>query len=159
MNLDISLPLLSELEQISAAFWKNHSQQNQDETPVTCEQNLLETLEENLRPELCSDKANSHTEPNECPQHHSQDSKADKDVNGEQHANGNGVRTSQDTNSPCCESVDSDSGKSESESHEECIIKGQTKSQHEPSAAGRSNRTRRTCRVLWERSTEDSSVL
>ncbi|XP_015251469.1 PREDICTED: LIM domain kinase 1 [Cyprinodon variegatus] len=159
MNLDISLPLLSELEQISAAFWKNHSQQNQDETPATCEQNLLETLEENLRPELCSDKANSHTEPNEFPQHHSQDSKADKDVNGEQHANGNGVRTSQDTNPPCCESVDSDSGKSESESHEECIIKGQTKSQHEPSAAGRSNRTRRTCRVLWERSTEDSSVL
>uniref|UniRef100_A0A096LUK4 LIM domain kinase 1 n=1 Tax=Poecilia formosa TaxID=48698 RepID=A0A096LUK4_POEFO len=33
MNLDISLPLLSELEQLCQAFWKIHNHQDQNETP------------------------------------------------------------------------------------------------------------------------------
>ncbi|XP_032433078.1 LIM domain kinase 1-like isoform X1 [Xiphophorus hellerii] len=148
MNLDISLPLLSELEQLCQAFWKIHNHQNQNETP---------DHQDNLNPKLCSDEANGHTEPNH---YQGQSSKTDKDVNGEQHAHGHNLRTkSQHTNQPCCESKSSDPGKSECESQEDSNVKEQAKPQIEPTLVGRPNRTRRTCRVLWERSTEDSSFL
>ncbi|MEQ2288526.1 hypothetical protein AMECASPLE_023496 [Ameca splendens] len=139
MNLDISLPLLSELEQLCRAFWKNHQNQapNQDETPVSCKQTISETRRGNLSPKLCLDEANSHTD-----------------------AHGHNVRTkSQHTDQSCCDSINSESGNSECESYEDGNIKEQGKSQHEPSLLGRTNRVRRTCRVLWERSTEDSSFL
>lgn len=148
MNLEISLPLLSELEQLCQAFWKIHNHQNQNETP---------DHQDNLSPKLCSDKANGHTEPNH---YQGQSSKTDKDVNGEQHAHGHNLRTkSQHTNQPCCESKSSNPGKSECESQEDSNVKEQAKPQIEPTLVGRPNRTRRTCRVLWERSTEDSSFL
>ncbi|MEQ2161243.1 hypothetical protein GOODEAATRI_007809 [Goodea atripinnis] len=139
MNLDISLPLLSELEQLCRAFWKNHQNQaaNHNETPVSCKQTISETRRGNLSPKLCSDEANSHTD-----------------------AHGHNVRTkSQHIDQSCCDSINSDSGNSECESYEDGNIKEQAKSQHEPSLLGRTNRVRRTCRVLWERSTEDSSFL
>ncbi|XP_027886736.1 LIM domain kinase 1-like isoform X1 [Xiphophorus couchianus] len=148
MNLEISLPLLSELEQLCQAFWKIHNHQNQNETP---------DHQDNLSPKLCSDEANGHTEPNH---YQGQSSKTDKDANGEQHAHGHNLRTkSQHTNQPCCESKSSDPGKSECESQEDSNVKEQAKPQIEPTLVGRPNRTRRTCRVLWERSTEDSSFL
>ncbi|PWA22953.1 hypothetical protein CCH79_00002366, partial [Gambusia affinis] len=148
MNLEFNLHLLSELEELGQAFWKIHNHQNQNETP---------DYQDNLSPELCSEEANGHTEPNH---YQGQSSKTDKDANGEQHAHGHNLRTkSQHTNQLCCESKSSDPGKSECESQEDSNVKEQEKPQHEPTLVGRPNRTRRTCRVLWERSTEDSSFL
>ncbi|XP_008425643.1 LIM domain kinase 1 [Poecilia reticulata] len=148
MNLDISLPLLSELEQLCQAFWKIHSHQDQNETP---------DHQDNLSPKLCSDEANGHTEPNH---YQGQSSKTNKDVNGDQHEHGHNLRTkSQHTNQPCCESKSSDLGKSECESQEDSNVEEQANPQHKSTLVGRPNRTRRTCRVLWERSTEDSSFL
>lgn len=157
MNLDISLPLLSELEQLCRAFWKKHNHQNQVENQ---NDTAVFALQDNLSPKLCSNKAKSHTEHDQLPLCCGQNRKPVKDVNGEEHAHGHNVRTkSQHTNQSWCESINSDSGKSECASHEDGNIKGRAKSQHEPSLVGRPNRTRRTCRVLWDRSTEDSSFL
>lgn len=157
MNLDINLPLLSELEQLCRAFWKKHNHQNQVENQ---NETAVLALQDNLSPKLCSNKANSNTEHDHLPHYYGQNGKPDKDVNGKQHAHGHNARPkSQHTNQSCCESINSDSGKSECECNEDGNIKGQAKSQHEPSLVGRPNRTRRTCRVLWDRSTEDSSFL
>ncbi|XP_012736670.2 LIM domain kinase 1 [Fundulus heteroclitus] len=158
MNLDISLPLLSELEQLCRAFWRNRTDQDEagsrDGAPVSCEQSFSETRRENLSPKLGPDKANSHTGPNHCPHYRGPNDRGDKDVNGEQHK----VTTEpQLTDRSCCESIHS--GRSESEAHEDGDVKGQAKCQQQSSPLGRSNRTRRTCRVLWDKSTEDSSFL
>uniref|UniRef100_A0A1A8HUD7 LIM domain kinase 1 n=1 Tax=Nothobranchius kuhntae TaxID=321403 RepID=A0A1A8HUD7_NOTKU len=151
MHLDISLPLLSELEHVSRAFWENHtpkSTHNQD-TPIVSHK------QKSSAPEL---------------QSHSQNSINRKDLNGLQQVcdNGHDMKTgSQDTCQSCCRSTSTDLSMSDCETHEDSKLTGQPTSQHEPLQPQQvrtplhdnSSRSKRTSKVLWDRSTEDSSFL
>ncbi|XP_069575746.1 LIM domain kinase 1-like [Brachyistius frenatus] len=173
MHLDIGLPLLSELEQLCRAFWQNTTHQNtthiQDKTIVSQEQTQCsQSQRQNTTLTQCSDTAIDHTETNHCTQSQDQNSLPDN-LNGEQHTHDDcGVRTgSQGTSQSCCRSTSTDSYKNGSESYEHNDPTGKAKGQHDASQPlqvknslfGHSNRPRRTCRVLWDSSMEDSSFL
>ncbi|XP_045895767.1 LIM domain kinase 1-like [Micropterus dolomieu] len=182
MHLDIGLPLLSELEQLSRAFWQNHSQQNHSHI----QHNTLDSHEQthcsqpqrhSPDPKQSPDNANNHIEPNHFTQSQDHDSTPDSHSDGEKHD----MSTEQDhsclsrqhndhshdKSQTCCRSTSTDSGKNGSEAYGHNNTSGKPKAQYEPSQAlqdknsllGRSNRPRRTCRALWDRSTEDSSFL
>ncbi|KAM9728326.1 LIM domain kinase 1-like [Menidia menidia] len=166
MHLDISLPLLSELEQVSKAFWKNH--QNQDDTPISHEQNCSPREGQGPGPAQCSDSDNNQTEPNHISQSQGQCSTCESRKQVLQGSDKHDVRTgSKDLNPPCCRSTSKDSGKTDCEPDEDSLITGQPNAQQDPSRLlqvknlppGRSNRPRRTCRAPWDTSTEDSSFL
>lgn len=160
MHLDINLPLLSELEQLCKAFWKNHNHtHNQDKALVPLEEKCLEP----------DQKSPSPKESNHPCQSHSQNSPHKSDLNSEQHTpeNPNNVKTgSQDSNSSCrsvCENVD----RSPWETDKDSEFAAQPNSQHEPlkplqvssPLLSNSSRSKRTSQVLWDKSTEDSSLL
>ncbi|KAL7390611.1 hypothetical protein ABVT39_024354 [Epinephelus coioides] len=176
MHLDIGLPLLSEIEQLRRAFWQNHNHQNhchnQDKTCDSHEQ--THRSPQSPEPEQHLDDANNHIESDHLT---SPDSHVDK----EQHPHDNhDMRTehnhsclsrecndhSQDKSQTSCRSMSTDSSETGSETYERNNSSGQ-EAQDEPSQQlqlnnsqpGRSNRLRRTCRALWDSSTEDSSFL
>lgn len=185
MHLEIGLPLLSELEQLRRAFWQNHSHQNhfrnQDKTTDSHEQTASSTPQRlSPDPTLRSDNANNHAEANHLAQSEDQRRTPDCHLDGQEHTHDNSdMRTkhdhlsedcnndSQDKCKTCYRSSSTDSSQDGSETYEHNNPSGQPKTLHEPSQAlqvnnsllGRSNRSRRTCRVLWERTTEDSSFL
>ncbi|KAM6907217.1 LIM domain kinase 1-like [Xenentodon cancila] len=165
MHLDINLPLLSELEAVCRAFWKNHSQQNEtrDYRKTRCSQ-----PEKQSSSSECSDNANNHAESGHFTQ--SRESSLDGHLNGERNTQDidHSVRTgSKDTTLSCCRSTSIDSNKAEAETYEHCNFTDQPKSQQEPSQLlqvknsllDRSNRPRRICKVLWDQSEEDTSSL
>ncbi len=177
MHLDIGLPLLSELDQLRRAFWQNHNHhnhaRNQDQDPDSHEQtHRSHPQRQSPDPKRRSDNENNHTETNHFTQSQDQNSKPDK----EQHAHDNpDMRTessclsrecndhSQDKEQTCCRSTSTDSVKNGSETYEHDDPSGQAKAQHEASQPhsllGPSNSPRAMRRVLWDRSTEDSSFL
>ncbi|XP_037543847.1 LIM domain kinase 1 [Nematolebias whitei] len=169
MHLDINLPLLSELEQLSRAFWKNHNQNhthNQDKAAVPHEQSCSEPDEQSPSPKVCLDNANSHTESNH--ENHGQNSTSKSDLNSEQHTDENHYTVksgSQDTNKSCCKSISVDIDNSEWETHKDCDLAAQPDSQHKPlqplqvknPLLSKSSKSIKTSQVLWDRSTEESS--
>ncbi|KAM4545400.1 LIM domain kinase 1-like [Odontesthes bonariensis] len=165
MHLDISLPLLSELEQVCRDFWKNHNHQNQGSALVSHEQSCSQQEGWSASPTPCSDKQNNPTEPDHVPQ--SQRSTPESHLDTNDDGDHNGRNGSKDPNQSRHRSAGAESGKSEREPYEDSNIPGQPKAQQEPSQLlqvqdsplGRSNGPRRTCRVLWDRSTEDDSFL
>ncbi|GAA6219833.1 LIM domain kinase 1-like [Lates japonicus] len=170
MHLDIGLPLRSELEQLSKTFWQNHNIQDniQDSHEQThCSQPQRQSPD--------PDNTNNHTESNHLTQSQDQDSIPDSHSDGQQNTqDDHGMRTEQvhsclkrecmnhsQDESQCCRTMtDAETCKHENHSGQENI-------QHEPSQSlqdssselDQSNRHRRTSRVLWDRSTEDSSFL
>ncbi|XP_044079802.1 LIM domain kinase 1-like [Siniperca chuatsi] len=187
MHLDIGLPLLSELEQLSRAFWQNHNNQNhshnQDKTLDSHEQtHCSQPQRQSPKPKRSPDNAKKHIEPNHLTQSQDHYSTPDSHSDGEQHTHDNNDMStehdhsclsrecndhSQDKSQMCCRSTSADSGKNGSETYGHNNLSGQPKAQHEPSQQlqinnsllGRSNRPRRSCRAMWDRSTEDSSFL
>lgn len=175
MHLDIGLPLLSELEQLRRAFWQNHNCQNhfhnQDKTLDSHEQTQCsQPYRQSPDPRRRSDNANNHIEPNHLTQIQDQNSTPESHSEGQQLTHDtHDTRTEYDhlskecnDHSPdkcqtCCRSASTDLGKNRSETYEHNNPSGQPKTQQETSQ--RSNRPRRTCRVLWDRTTEDSSFL
>ncbi|XP_054481528.1 LIM domain kinase 1-like [Anoplopoma fimbria] len=160
MHLNIGLPLLSELEQHRRAFWQNHNHQ----TPSHNQDKTLDSHEQTHQPQRQSsdpmqhlDNANNHIEPNHLTQSLNQNSKAESHLDGEQHTHG----------LTCDRLMNIDPDENGSETYEFNNPSGQLKAEDEPlqplqvnnSLLGRSNRLRRTSRVLWDRSTEDSSFL
>ncbi|KAL3042713.1 hypothetical protein OYC64_020599 [Pagothenia borchgrevinki] len=183
MHLDIGLPQLSVLEQLSRDFWMNHNHQNQtqnqDKSPDSHEQTQCsQTQRHSPDAKLHSDNANNHTEPNQLTESQNQNSTPERHSD-EEHDNDE-MRPednhsclsrqckdqSQEKSKTCCRSTSVDSGENGSKSSERNNPLGQPEVQEEPSqqlqvntSLGRSNRQRRTCRVLWDRSEEDSSFL
>lgn len=181
MHLNIGLPLLSELEQLRRAFWLNHNHQNhshnQDKTLDSQEQTAQKQSSDTERH---LDNANNHTEPNHLTQSQNQNSTPDSHSDREQSmCDNHDTRTerdhsclsteckdcSQNKSQTCCRSMSTDSG--ENGSYEHKNPSRQSKAQDEPSPPlqvnnsliDQINRPRRTSRVLWDRSTEDSSFL
>ncbi|XP_035521912.1 LIM domain kinase 1-like [Morone saxatilis] len=185
MHLDIGLPLLSELEQLRRAFWQNHNHQNlfhnQDKTLDSHEKtHCSQPQRQSPDPERQSGTANNHIEPNHLTQSKDQNSTPDSHSDGEQHVHDNhDMRTkhedlsgdcnnhSQNKSQTCCRSTSPESSKSESETYEHNNPSGEPKAQHKlsqppqvnNSLLGRSNRPRRTCKVLWDGTKEDISFL
>ncbi|XP_041863975.1 LIM domain kinase 1-like [Melanotaenia boesemani] len=173
MHLDINLPVLSELEQVCRAFWKNHNYENHthnlDMSLVSCEHNCSLPEGQSSSPEQCSDNASNLTKPDDFTHSQGQKSSSDSHLNGEQntHSSDNNEKTGSKEKSPsCCRSASTDSCLNQSESYEDSNFTSQAKPQLESSqplhgrnSLGRSNRPRRICRVLWDRSTEDNSFL
>ncbi|XP_010737786.3 LIM domain kinase 1 [Larimichthys crocea] len=184
MHLDMGLPLLSELDQLRRAFWENHIQKNffheQDKMLVPPEQiHCSQPQRQSPSPKRCSDDAKKHAELNNITQSQDQTSTLESHSDRQQHKHNNhGMRTvykhmsgecndhSQDKRQTGVRSTSTDR-KNESETNEHSNSVGQLISQYELSQPlqvnspllGRSNRPRRICRVLWERTTEDSSFL
>lgn len=186
MHLDIGLPLLSELEQVRRAFWQNHNHQNlphnQDRSPDSHEHSS-QLQRQCPGPGQCSDNINNHNLQSRRLKE-SQDQKGTLDCNsdGEQrtrdsndlrpepdlsHFSEGCVEHAQDKSQTCCRFTGADPRKNGSETYEHSSPAETPKAQHEPSQPlqandsllGRSSRPRRTCRVLWDRSKEDSSFL
>lgn len=164
MHLDINLPLLSELEHLCRAFWKNYNQNhshNQDKAAVPHEQRCSEPNGQSPSPKVCSDNADSHTESN---QSHGQNSLPKSDLNSEQLTDENHytVKTgSQGTNQFCCKSVSVDIDNSEWETHKDCDLAAQHKPlqplQVKSPLLSKSSISNKTSKVPWDRSTEESS--
>lgn len=156
MHLDISLPLLSELEQVCRAFWKIHNQQNNTPDP---RKTLMPPGQQSPRSE-CSNNANSRTEPGDFTRSRGQESSLDGSLNGVKNIHDDGRKDAIVSSS---RSTSPDSGKTEGESYEHCDFTDQPKSSEPPqvknSLLARSSRPRGTCKVLWDRSTEDDSFL
>ncbi|KAM6910807.1 LIM domain kinase 1-like [Lycodopsis pacificus] len=159
MHLDIGLPLLSELEQQRRAFWQKHNHQNQshnrDKTLGSHEQtHISQPQRQSSDPTRLSDDANNHMEPNHLTQSQNQNGLPESHSDEEQHTH----------DLTCYRSTSMDPGENGSETYECSNPSGQPKAEDEPlqprqvnvSLLGRSNRT---CRVLWDGSTEDSSFL
>lgn len=181
MHLDISLPLLSELEQLRRAFWQNHNHQNhshyQDET-LDSHNQQTHNSSQSPDPKQHLENANNYIKPNDLTQSQNQYSTPDSHSDGEQHTHdstehGHSCSSreckdhSQDKSQTFCRSTSTDSGENGSETYERNNLSGQPKAQDEPSQPlqvnnsllGPSNRPRRTCRALWDISTEDSCFL
>ncbi|XP_056267551.1 LIM domain kinase 1-like isoform X2 [Pseudoliparis swirei] len=162
MHLDIGLPLLSELEQHRRAFWlknslHNHSR-NQDRTLDSHEQTPRSPPQRQSSDLMQHpDNAIPQIESNHLAQSPNQNTTPDSHSDGERHARG----------VTCSRSTSRDQGENGSETSVCKNPSGQPRAEDEPlpplqvnhSLVGRSNRQRRTCRVLWDRSTEDSSFL
>ncbi|XP_078122213.1 LIM domain kinase 1-like [Sander vitreus] len=185
MHLDISLPLLSELEQLRRAFWQNHNHQNhshnQDETLDFHNQqthNSSQPQRQSPDPKQHLENANNYIKPNDLTQCQNQYSTPDSHSDREQHTHdrtehGHSCSSrecndhSQDKSQTFCRSTSTDSAENGSETYERNNLSGQPKAQDEPSQPlqfndsllGPSNRPRTTCRALWDISTEDSCFL
>lgn len=175
MNLDICLPLLSELEQLRRNFWQNYNHQNHSQH----QKRTLDSDEQNHFPQLqggssrkSSDIANNCRRPHRLPQSHDQNSSCESDLDRDQpdtrivpepsHLSQECKDRAQDNSHKCCRSTGKDKCESSDPNSTE-----QPVPQHEPlhplqvnnSLSSPSNRLRRMCRVPWNRTTEDSSFL
>ncbi|KAM9333085.1 LIM domain kinase 1-like isoform 2-T5 [Pholidichthys leucotaenia] len=152
MNLDIGLPLLSELDQLCQAFWldKNHQNQphNQEKITPSCEQ-IHHCLQEQRKSpswkECEDDNTNDHMEPNLINQSKDQNCTSEGNLNVK-------IRTQTKNGCESCEHNDPT---------------GQPEAQHETSQPlqvkdsllVQTNRLIKTCRASWDTPTEDSSFL
>ncbi|KAM8742760.1 LIM domain kinase 1-like [Acanthopagrus schlegelii] len=182
MHLEIGLPLLSELEQLRRAFWQNQEHQNhfhkENSSLDSQEQtHCSEPQRHRADTKQCSDSDNNHVEPHHLTKSRDQNSKAESHSDGQQHTHdSHGMSDhlskeyndhSKDKSRTFCRSKSADSDKNESETYEHNNPTGQPQTQQEASQplqvndslVGRPNRIRRTCRVLWDSNTENSSFL
>ncbi|XP_078477675.1 LIM domain kinase 1-like, partial [Lampetra planeri] len=169
MNLDICLPLLSELEQLRRNFWQNYNHQNHSQN----QKRALDSNEQNHFPQLqgssprkSSDIASNYRRPHHLSQSQDQNSSSeshlDRDRPDTSHLSQECKERAQDNSQKCCRST----GKDRCESNEPNSTE-QPVPQHEPlqplqvnnSLSSPSSRQRRRCRVPWNRTTEDSSFL
>lgn len=162
---------------------------NQQDNSLKCHEltDCSQTQRQSPVPKRRPDGANNHIEANQRPQSHDRNGKPDGHLDGQQHRRGGRVvRTEHDLsclNRDCnshsqdkrqwCRSSSTDSGKNTSATCEHDNPSGQPEVQHQPSPPpllppppqvnssllSQSNGHRKTCRVLWDRSTEDSSFL
>ncbi|XP_070699880.1 LIM domain kinase 1-like isoform X2 [Pempheris klunzingeri] len=175
MHLDIGLPLLSELEQLRKAFWQNHNHKNhpdnQDKTLNSHEQTHCSKPERpSPDPKQCLDNTYNHTESNHHTysdgQHHTYDNSDRRTEHNKSCLSRECNDHSQDKRQMCCRSTSTGS-KNGSEACEHNNPSGQPEAQHElsqqlqvnKSQLGQSSRPRGTSKVLWDKSTEDSSFL
>lgn len=139
MHMDIGLHLLSELDQLSKTFWQNCNNQNlinnKDSPPpqvenANCNKNGVQSSIEKLN------------------------SQQDATMTGCSHPGGvcNGLSLDQCQNS--CTSAGTESG---TETRENNNTSGQTQTEVPEPTAGQSNKARRTCSALWDKSAEESS--
>ncbi|XP_047463418.1 LIM domain kinase 1-like [Mugil cephalus] len=160
MHLDIGLPLLSELEQLGRAFWKNYNHQyhNQDKTSASDEQ-TQSSEPHGSTPEQCSDNGN-HTETNHISQGQDQNnSTPGSHSDGEQNTHDSfDVRSgSQGTNlSSCRRSTNPDLCKNASES---CKTGQLKESLQDGDSMPSLPRKPSLYSAMWDTSTEDSSFL
>lgn len=172
MHMDISLPLLSELEQLRRAFWQRHNHfHNQEKTLDSHEQiQCSQPHGQNPKPQRYSDNAINYIQPKNVTQIHGQSSTLKSHLDGQQHAHDHhDTRTeishlskecidhAHDKSQMCSRSTKTELGKNGSETYEQDSPSGQPKTLQEDSQ--QSSRPGRICRVLWNRSTEDSSFL
>ncbi|KAK2828220.1 hypothetical protein Q5P01_019254 [Channa striata] len=134
MHLDIGLPLLSELEHLSTAFWQSHSHQNQDktlhsQTEFHCSQSPDK--------QQCSDNANNHVDPDDHHQNQKQNDQPDSFFDGQQHIHNNSDLRTENNHSGLSTACKN----------------------HSQNKLSQSNRPIETCSVIWDRSTDDSSFL
>lgn len=177
MHLDIGLPLLSELEQLHRAFWQNHNNQNhphdQDKTLDSHEQ-TQQLEQQRQRPDhrqtsdnctepqkliqILNQNAESHSERQQCAHNHNTRTEHN-------HLNEECSNHSPDQKQTSCRFVSTDKNGSEAYEHNNCSDQPKTQQQASQllqvndTLLGRCNRPRRTCKVLWDRTTEESSIL
>ncbi|KAM3600765.1 uncharacterized protein V6R79_002253 [Siganus canaliculatus] len=177
MHLDISLPLLSELEQLRRTFWQSHNHhsyfQNKDNTLYSREQNhCSQPQRHSPDPKQCSDNGNNHVEPDHLIQRRDQNSTPETHLDNQQHADGNCDgktahatacnNSSQDMRQTWCRSGSKDLTKNGLDTYKDnnpTQWKSSPPLEVSNPLQDESNRLRRSSRVLWDRSTEDSSFL
>lgn len=141
MHMDIGLHLLSELDQLCKTFWQNRSNQN------------LIHNKDGPRPQV--EKENNSQ--NGVQGHFEKlNSRQDTTTTECSHPREECTGLSLDQCQNCCSSAGIESG---TETHENNSTSGQPQTQKgvsEP-VAEQSNRPRRICSVLWDKSTEESS--
>lgn len=154
MHLDIGLSLLSELEQLRKNFWGNHQNHihNQGEPPGPQEQTQPQRRSPDHRQH--SFDANKDKQPNHLSQIQDQN-QMPKSLLGQQLPQDNYVLGSDNNhtdkeckNTTCCRSDKTEPNQHEKQSH-----------QPQEQTLHRLSNGRRTCSALWDRSTEDSSLL
>lgn len=141
MHMDIGLHLLSELDQLCKTFWQNRSNQN------------LIHSKDGPRPQV--EKENNSQ--NGVQGHFEKlNSRQDTTTTERSHPREECTGLSLDQ---CQNSCSSAGIESVTETHENNSTSGQPQTQKEVSepVAGQSNRPRRICSVLWDKSTEESS--
>lgn len=171
MHLDIGLPLLSELEQLLRAFWQSHNPQIHFDKPDKSLGSHEPTKSQRQGPDRWhSDDSNKQAGPNHLTQKQDQNRITESSLKGQQHVHDNqDTRTetnhlskecnkhSPDQNQTCCRSVSTDSGANWSCQHNNCS--GLPQQEVSQTLFGQSSRPGRTCKVLWDSTTENSSFL
>lgn len=155
MHLDIGLSLLSELEQLRKNFWGHHQDHNhnQEEPPGSQEQ----APPQGRSPDdgQHSGKANKDKGPNHLQDHLQDQYHTPESHLGQQHPKDSHVMRSDknhvDKNPTCCRSDKTEPNQDNKQSHQPQEDVAQIL--HRPSNG------LRTCSALWDRSTEDSSLL
>lgn len=160
MHLEINLPLLSELEQLCRAFWQNENLQNHPHNQDTAIHSQI-PCSQPQRPEnnQCSENANNHIELNL-----DQNSTLGSYLEEQQYRHNNDMRTEHDHSGlsrKCknhsqdmhqyCRSTSTDFG-----NHKSKTFEHRDTTEHELS---QTNWPKRTSKVLWDKSTCDSSFL
>lgn len=166
MHLDIGLPLLSELDQLRKNFWQNRNYQNlihnEDKSPDPCEESgcsqpQRQSAETRSRPESANNNQNTtQSRLERLNSQHSQDESTEHGL-----LSGECTENSPDKCRNCCSSAGTQSGQNGSEPYENNNQSGEPQSQREASESllEESNSITRIRGVLWDRSTEDSSLL
>lgn len=154
MHLDIGLSLLSELEQLRKNFWKNHRDHvhNQDKPPGSQEQPQSERRSSDHRKH--SAIANNNKGPNHLSQIKDRYDTPESHL-GQQHPQDSHVMGSEKNeckNEICCQSDKNEPKQQKKYSH-------QPQEEITEALCSPSNGLRRTCSALWDRGSEDSSVL
>ncbi|KAM9846966.1 LIM domain kinase 1-like [Aulostomus maculatus] len=177
MHLDIGLPLLSELEQLRKTFWESHTHQNHNQI-LNSQEKRPSPRPQSPKHEQSSDNENNLKKPNHLTPSQDQNSIPDSRLTRELLTNDHhDMRIVQDhshinkeykdhaQDDSCSRSTSRDSGTDRSEVSDHNLT-GQPSAQREPSqplqlhnSLGRPSRPRRIFRVLWNRTTEDSSLL
>lgn len=171
MHLDIGLPLLSELEQLLRAFWQSHNPQIHFDKPDKSLVSHEPTKSQRQGPDRGhSDDSNKHAGPNRLTQKQGQNCMTESSLKGQQHVHDNpDTRTetnhlskecnkhSPEQNQTRCRSVSTDSDANWPCEQHNCS--GLPQQEVSQTLFGQSSSSRRTCKVLWDRTTENSSVL
>lgn len=158
MHLDIGLSLLSELEQLRKNFWQNHQDHvhNQDKPPGSQEQTQPQRRSSDHRHH--SANANDDKGPNHLSQIKDQYHTLESHL-GQQHPEDSHVMRSENNhmdkeckNEICCQSDKNEPNQQKKTSH-------QPQEEIAQAMSSPSNGLRKMCSALWDRSTEDSSLL
>lgn len=155
MHLDIGLCLLSELEQLRRNFWENHQEgeHKQDGPPGSGDQTQPQRRSADPRQDSAS--ANDDKGPNHLSQIKDQYLPAKSRLGQQRPQDGHVMRSGDNhldkgcKNETCCRWDKNEPNQQDETSQEEL---GQA-------LGSPSNGHRRTCSAVWDRSTEDSSLL
>lgn len=158
MHLDIGLSLLSELQQLRKNFWKNHRDHvhNQDKPAGSQEQTQSERRSSDHRKH--SANANNVKGPNHLSQIKDRYDTPESHL-GQQHPQDSHVMGSENnhTDKECKYEICCRSDKNEPKQQKK--YSQQPQEEITEALCSPSNGLRRTCSALWDRSSEDSSVL